>query len=665
MTHSVLGVSLDTREHVHISQASRRQGLYLIGSNGTGKSGLLTNLLLQDIAQEKGLCVLDPHGGLIEAVLQRCDKRVDEVLLLDIAAKEHPCGINPFASADGDRVVSEVMDVFEKVYEVSRTTPRMAEVLRNSFRTITENPGLTLAEIPLLLADPSFRKRHIAHLTDPQTVSFWRRYESRNKREQDEYTESTLNKLDELLQPLVRNIIGQSKPTINFRQIMDQRKILLVKLDARMRDVTSLIGSLIIAGITNAAFSREAIPEKKRVQFNVYADEFQRFATETFATLFSEGRKYGIATTVAHQFREQLDEQNRAATRQVANMVMLRISGEDAKELVTELDIEPPPPPIAGERAIRTIKQDAVDQLLKGHTSRVVNDFVQMYLSPANDFKVQKTKVRIIDAGEERFLSVLLGLSDTHFLKSGEIEEAFGELNRLLYEAMSTRTADAPLPLPLLITCGKFCGYKHIMVPYFYGLPWHAYVSSNGYEAYESIEMTRSSREETWPDLVPLAGSDFESHLPALCQRLVIDPRINYGHAVHEQEFIQLVTFLRHLRSVMEELARNPVYESTGQYTQVYQSPRPYADMLNEVMLELANLPNFHAYAKVAEDGMVRTVKIKTLPPPPPVRGYEKIRDTIITRCLKEGYLRERSAVEEEIRRRQLPPPPPSSSTLL
>src|SRR6266516_2715195 len=115
MTHSVLGVSLDTREHVHISQASRRQGLYLIGSNGTGKSGLLTNLILMDIAQDKGLCVLDPHGGLIEAVLQRCEKRVDDVILLALADKEHFCGINPSSCADPDRVVSEVMDVFEKV----------------------------------------------------------------------------------------------------------------------------------------------------------------------------------------------------------------------------------------------------------------------------------------------------------------------------------------------------------------------------------------------------------------------------------------------------------------------------------------------------------------------------------------------------------------------
>src|SRR5437588_12691118 len=141
--------------------------------------------------------------------------------------------------------------------------------------------------------------------------------------------------MDELLQPLPRNIVGQGKTTVNIQQVMDERKILLVKLSAQLDQVTSLVGTLMIALFLNAAYSRASLPINKRKQFNLYADEFQRFATEDFATLLTEARKFGIATTIAHQTRQQLGEKNRSTSLQAANLVVFRVTGPDAHELAS------------------------------------------------------------------------------------------------------------------------------------------------------------------------------------------------------------------------------------------------------------------------------------------------------------------------------------------
>jgi hypothetical protein len=165
-----------------------------------------------------------------------------------------------------------------------------------------------------------------------------------------------------------------------MRSVMDERKILLVKLSAELPSVTSLIGSVIIALFLNAAYSRADLPVEKRKQFNLYADEFQRFATEDFAILFTEARKFGIASTVAHQTRDQLDLQNRSTTLNVANIVVIKISGKDAEELAGECDSTPPLPDIIGQRPIFSPKRDVVDHLVKnGHKNPAVNSFTDRY----------------------------------------------------------------------------------------------------------------------------------------------------------------------------------------------------------------------------------------------------------------------------------------------
>ncbi len=347
---SRLGRDIQTGDYVDVTHASRRQGLYLIGLQGYGKSGLMENLVIQDIKQHIGVCVLNPHGELVDHVIERLPdkKKEKKVILLDLAEEDFFFGLNLFTCRNPDspkavqKVVDQVMHIFEKLFSISRTTPQMAYYLRNCTRTIIANPGCTMAEIPLLLTDEGYRSRLIATVTDPQVRLFWQQYERLKPSEKDEKASPILNKLDEFLQPLPRNIIGQSSSTIDLQQIMDEGKILLVKLDRQLEQLTSLIGSILVALILNASATR-----KTHNLFNLYADEFQNFATEDFAVLLEQARKKDIGVTMAHQNRGQLELSEKQAdaslkkrTLSVGGLVVFRVP-TDADELAGQFPHEP------------------------------------------------------------------------------------------------------------------------------------------------------------------------------------------------------------------------------------------------------------------------------------------------------------------------------------
>ena len=473
---SRLGKNIQTGEYVDVPQASRRQGLYIIGANGTGKTGLIEHLILQDINQGLGVGLLDAHGDLTNAILEKMTKRLEDVILLDITDEDHPFGLNLFACpnpqspTEVQKIVDLVMHIFEKLYDVSRQTPRMAQYLRNCTYTLVANPGYTMAEIPLLLQDDECRKKLVAQVTDPQVRLFWKTYESMKPSEQRQEAASTINKMDEFLQPLPRNIVGQAKTTVNMLQVMDERKILLVKLSAQLDQVTSLVGSLIIALFLNAAYSRASIPINKRKQFNLYADEFQRFATEDFATLLTEARKFGIATTIAHQARYQpgMTDGIRAVSLQAANYVMFRVTPPDADELAGGFDITPQAAweeeleeewvevlkeewyerkeeeVTDGEEEIQTPVRDVVQHLLRnGHTSNTVNAFAR-YLELLDKNSQEEVDRKYNDMGAkvvEIFPPVFYNRSKTiwdMYLYDPEIvKDALIKLNNLLYQSMT------------------------------------------------------------------------------------------------------------------------------------------------------------------------------------------------------------------------------------
>src|SRR6266699_105306 len=405
MTYSVLGIDTQTGQRVELPKTSRLQGLYIIGIQGTGKSGLIENLIIDDTKQGTGVAVLDPHGDLINAVLARMDRRENDVILLDITDYRYPFGINLFDCSDltnpieVQKTVDQVMHVFEKIYGVSRDTPLILDYLRNCTYTLIANPGYTMAEIPLLLLNEKCRRKLIANVDDIDVRHFWQQYEQMKPSEQNEQAAYIRRRVSEFLLPLSRPIVGQSTSTIDLQTIMNEGKILFVKLSTQLPSVTSLIGSMLIALILNAASAR---PVNKRRQFNLYADEFQRFATEDFATLLEEARKFGIGTTIAHQNGSQLETDLKERARSVANLAVFKVNSIDADELAGEFDITPQEAweeeiePIRFERVeeqiadeieedIMVISRDPLYHLTSSrmeHVSEVVRNIIGPVLSP-------------------------------------------------------------------------------------------------------------------------------------------------------------------------------------------------------------------------------------------------------------------------------------------
>jgi hypothetical protein len=457
MAYCILGTDAKFFYSIQVDQSERRQGTYVIGATGTGKSTLFENLIVQDIEQGIGVGLLDPHGDLVDRVIERMcasvqrlddpkigkaerrlceriqERLYQDVILLDIANIEQVFGLNLFECSAFDsrsvqQRVDQVLHIFDLIYNVTRENYTISQTIRNASHTIIAN-RLTLAEIPFLLTNRDYRDRLLQQVKHQPTIEYWQRFEQKNKQDRDREIEATLNKLDELLQPLTLNIIGQAKSTISLGEIMDERKILLVKLDARMPYMTSLIGSILIANMLNAAYDRQAVLPKDRKQFNLYADEFQRFATPDFAVLLTEARKYGIATTIAHQTREQLDRENKATSLQAANLIVFRVTGIDAEELATQFDATPQvaweeemqpewferveEEVIDGEEEIKTPVKDIIHHLLNGgsHPNDVVNRFTHEILPKMEPFK--NTYNSPLDALNQFLYKSMIGIPTT------------------------------------------------------------------------------------------------------------------------------------------------------------------------------------------------------------------------------------------------------------
>src|SRR6266516_1150014 len=369
MTDSVLGKDSITSKDVTIALKHRLTGMYVIGANGTGKSTLLEHLIVQDIEAGMGVCLLDPHGDLTNAVLNRIpQQRINDVILLNPLEVDFPFGLNLFTCSDTndpekvELAVEQIVQIYEKVFKMSLAeSPRLSQFVRHIAYTLVVTE-YTMCEIPLLFLDKAFRERMVAHVSSSSTRLFWRSYDQLRSQEQLDRSESTLDRIDSLISnSIIRNIVGQSRTTIDFRGIMDTGKILLVSLSARYESLTSLIGSIIIGQLLTASLSRAG--GSKRRQFNLYADEYQRFATPDFATLLTEARKFGVATTIAHQVRTQLDEKNAATALQAGSLVCFRVTSEDAEELAPSFNLTPKAgDPI--ERPVRSPAQNVIETLI-------------------------------------------------------------------------------------------------------------------------------------------------------------------------------------------------------------------------------------------------------------------------------------------------------------
>ena len=322
----------------------RRRHMYLIGKTGMGKSTILENMIVEDIAAGKGVAVVDPHGELAEKIMEYIpSSRINDVIYFNPADIEYPVAFNIVEHVEPHLrhlVASGLLGVFQKQWADS-WGPRLEYILRNAILAILEYPGSTLLAITRMLSDKKFRKKVIEKIQDPVVKSFWvNEFASYADKFASEAVSPIQNKVGQFLSSsLIRNIVGQVKSSIDMRKIMDEKKILIMNLSKGRigEDNSSLLGSMMITKIQLAAMSRVDIAEKERNDFYLYVDEFQNFATDSFANILSEARKYRLDLILAHQYIEQLNEKVKFAVfGNVGTMVAFRIGAADAEELQPE-----------------------------------------------------------------------------------------------------------------------------------------------------------------------------------------------------------------------------------------------------------------------------------------------------------------------------------------
>lgn len=303
-----------------IKTLDRRRHIYVIGKTGMGKSTLLENMIYSDIKSGKGVGVVDPHGDLADHVLDFVpSNRTNDVILFDPADRDFPVAFNMLENIDpayNTIVASGLVGIFKKIYAES-WGPRLEHILRNTILGLLEYPGTTMLGVTRILQDDDFRRRVVRKIEDPIVKSFWvNEFERMEPRLRIEAISPILNKVGQFLSsPIIRNIVGQPKSTINLRFAMDNKKIVIVNLSKGKigEDTSSLLGSMIITKFQLDAMSRANLPEKDRTDFYLYVDEFQNFATESFATILSEARKYKLNLTMANQYIAQMPEEVRDA----------------------------------------------------------------------------------------------------------------------------------------------------------------------------------------------------------------------------------------------------------------------------------------------------------------------------------------------------------------
>jgi hypothetical protein len=369
----VLGRDLTTGEPVSLAADSRLQGTYVIGKQGMGKTNFLLNLMLQDAEHGHGLCFLDPHGDATDDLLAHLpEHRLKDVVLLDAGNRDCAFGVNFFElppnaeEEDAAKRAEQAVGVFRKLWGQESWGPLLEDLLYTCSYTLIANPGYTMAEMQKLLVDAAFRARLVANVRHETVLDFWRHeYDPLRDKEQADHRRSTLNKVRRfILNPMVKRIVGQSHTTIDLRLFMDEGKIVLVKLPLPILGdaPVNLIGSILVGMLLNSAFERGE--NRERRTFFLYADEYHRFATEDFATLLTEARKYGIATTTAHQNRSQLHAIGRkVAEVSAANLVIFQVGGEDADELKSSFNAERQQE-VVGDVPKKVLSQQPVEDLI-------------------------------------------------------------------------------------------------------------------------------------------------------------------------------------------------------------------------------------------------------------------------------------------------------------
>lgn len=331
-----------------IKKADRRLHTYIIGKTGTGKSTFIENMIYDDIREGRGVAVVDPHGELIDHVLQFIPlDRVRDVVYFNPADHEYPVGFNLLENTDNNPemknvIASGVVGIFKKIFGES-WGPRLEYILRNSVLALLEYPNSTLLGVMRVLTDNSFRRLVVNEVKDPVIRDFFvNEYEKYEPKFRQEAIAPIQNKVGQFLSSsTIRNIVGQPKSTMKIEEIMNSGKILLADLSTGKigEDNSALLGSMLITKVQLAAMGRTRIDESERRDFYLYVDEFQNFATDSFATILSEARKYRLNLAMVNQYISQMpDTVKDAVFGNVGTMVSFRVGSSDAEAMQKEFE---------------------------------------------------------------------------------------------------------------------------------------------------------------------------------------------------------------------------------------------------------------------------------------------------------------------------------------
>ncbi len=331
----------------------RVRGTYILGLNGTGKTTLILEMITQDMQNNQGLCVLDPHGDLTSSILDRVPThREEDVIVLDMLHEDRTWGLNLFSCEDPTsqravaRTVDQVLQAFSKLFGDLDRTIGVADLLLSLTHTLVSTPGTTMTDIPRVLVDDAYRAKLVANVKNQVVRDFWAyEYDTLTDSAKRTLRQSTLRRIRQFLsQPTVANIVKQKTNSVNFREAMDSGKILLVQFDPQMRQETAFLGTVVVLRLLAAALSRsDTHDQAARRPFFLYADEFQRFATDSFGDMIQEARKYNLGVIMAHQMRSQLQELGRAiaaAPLGAPNLILFQVQEKDAAELAGRFEYQ-------------------------------------------------------------------------------------------------------------------------------------------------------------------------------------------------------------------------------------------------------------------------------------------------------------------------------------
>lgn len=324
-----------------IKQADRLLHTYIIGKTGTGKTTLLETMMKQDIEQGSGLCLLDPHGDLVERIYGNMpEHRKSDVIYMDITDTNQPWGYNPLKKVAYEKrtlVASSIIEIFKKLH-TNAWGVKLEHLLRFTLLALLDQPKATMGDIPKMLYDKEFRKKAVEHIETKEVKDFW-------KKEFPKYQYfdvlPVLNKIGALLAyPCIRRVVIDNTQMLSLRKVMDERKILLVNLSkgAIGEDAAQILGALLLTSLASAAFSRVDVPEHERVPFFAYLDEFQNFSTLSLVNMLSELRKYKVGMILAHQYMNQLDIDIRhAVLGNVGTHISFRLDTIDAQVIAQKM----------------------------------------------------------------------------------------------------------------------------------------------------------------------------------------------------------------------------------------------------------------------------------------------------------------------------------------